>query len=146
MAEQHGGMRRPAKPAPVSGPGRLARRTDGGAGEQTRAQMTGMGYGENADFMDIQSSAPLAAAPSVPTTRMRNSPTGQSAAATPTPLFAPSERPEEPVTAGVPFGPGPGPVETVPQGRLADVFRRMAMQGNGDDARELYELAQRLGW
>lgn len=35
------------------------------------------------------------------------SPTGQTAAATP--LFAPTARPEEPVTAGAPFGPGPGP-------------------------------------
>jgi hypothetical protein len=29
--------------------------------------------------------------------------------APPTPLFAPTERPDEPITAGAPFGPGPGP-------------------------------------
>lgn len=106
MAEQHGGYRRPLKPSPVAMPGALSRRTDGGPA-QTTVPMTGAAYGENADFNDIQSSAPLAAAPSVPNARMRNSgPTGQSAAATP--LFAPTGRPDEPVTAGAPVGPGPG--------------------------------------
>lgn len=107
MAEQHGGPRTPRQPAPVSGPGQLARRTDGGP-QQTAVPMTGMAYGENADFNDIQSSAPMAAAPTVSNARVRNtSPTGQSAAATP--LFAPSGRPNEPVTAGAPFGPGASP-------------------------------------
>lgn len=112
MANGHGGMRRPNNPAPVSGPGRLSQRTDGGP-QQTQARMSGMPYGENADFMDIQSSAPMAAAPSVPTTRMRNeSPTGNGAAATP--LFAPTGRPDEPITAGSQVGPGEGPVNTNP--------------------------------
>ncbi len=107
MANGHGGPRTPSNPAPVSAPGRLSRRTDGGP-QQTPAQMTGMAYGENADYMDIQSSAPLAAAPSVTNARSRNTvPTGQSAAATP--LFTPTQRPTEPVTAGAPFGPGAGP-------------------------------------
>lgn len=107
MAEQHGGRRTPRNPAPVSGPGRMSRRTDGGP-QQTTVPMTGMGYGENADFNDMQSAAPMAAAPTVSNTRTRNtSPTGQSAAATP--LFSPTQRPDEPVTAGAPFGPGPGP-------------------------------------
>ena len=106
MANSHGGARTPSNPAPVSGPGRLARRTDGGP-QQTQAQMTGLPYGENQDYMDMQSSAPMAAAPSVPTTRSRNTvPTGQSAAAIP--MFAPTGRPDEPVTAGADVGPGPG--------------------------------------
>lgn len=104
---EHGGKRTPSNPAPVSGPGRMSRRTDGGP-QQTTVPMTGMGYGENADFNEMQSAAPLAAAPSVSNTRTRStSPTGQRAAATP--LFAPTQRPEEPVTAGAPFGPGAGP-------------------------------------
>lgn len=107
MAEQHGGARTPRNPAPVSGPGQLARRTDGGP-QQTTTPMTGMAYGENADFNDMQSSAPLAAAPTVSNTRARStSPTEQRAAANP--LFAPTQRPNEPVTAGAPFGPGAGP-------------------------------------
>ena len=43
MAEQHGGKRTPRNPAPVSGPGRLSRRTDGGPA-QVNAQMTGRRY------------------------------------------------------------------------------------------------------
>lgn len=106
---EHGGKRTPRDPAPVSGPGRMSRRTDGGP-QQTTVPMTGMGYGENADFNEMQSAAPLAAAPAVSNTRARStSPTGQRAAATP--LFAPTQRPEEPITAGAPFGPGPGPEE-----------------------------------
>lgn len=101
MADGHGGARTPRNPAPVSGPGRLSKRTDG----QTTVPMTGMGYGENADFNDIQSSAPLSASPSLRA--------GAVEAAAPrtevTPLFAPTARPDEPITAGAPFGPGAGP-------------------------------------
>lgn len=53
------------------------------------------GYGEQKDFLGIQKGAPLSG----------------SAKAMPkiTPLDAPTERPDEPVTAGAPSGPGPGP-------------------------------------
>lgn len=145
MSNGHGGARTPNNPAPVSGPGRLARRTDGGVGQQTTVPMTGMGYGENADFNDIQSAAPLAAAPTAPNMRSRTSrPAGQSGAAA-APLFSPTQRPDEPVTAGAPFGPGAGPA-VVPQQTLTDIYRRMAMNDESGDAMELFELAQRLGW
>lgn len=141
----HGGVRIPANPAPVSGPGRLSRRTDGGVGQQTTVPMTGMGYGENADFNDIQSAAPLAAAPTAPNMRSRNSvPAGQSGAAA-APLFSPTQRPDEPVTAGAPVGPGAGPA-VMPKQTLTDIYRRMAMNDDSGDAMDLFELAQRLGW
>lgn len=147
MAEQHGGKRTPRNPAPVSGPGRMSRRTDGGP-QQTTVPMTGMGYGENADFNEMQSGAPLAAAPTVSTTRTRNmSPTGQRAAATP--LFAPTQRPDEPVTAGAPFGPGPGPAPMTAQqerATLTALLQRVSAQDNSGDAEFLAALAQRLGW
>jgi predicted lipid-binding transport protein (Tim44 family) len=124
MAEQHGGARTPRNPAPVSGPGQLSRRTDGGP-QQTTVPMTGMAYGENADFNDMQSAAPMAAAPSVSNTRTRNtSPTGQRAAATP--LFSPTQRPDEPVTAGAPFGPGAGP--SMPEMAPQDADMQMLKQ------------------
>ena len=106
MAEGHGGMRRPNNPAPVSGPGRLSRRTDG----QGARYMTGGEYGEGQEMMDLQTSAPMSKT-EAPAARPRAS-RGQAAAAEiarPTPLFAPTERPDEPITAGAPFGPGPGP-------------------------------------
>jgi hypothetical protein len=115
MANGQGGMRRPQNPAPVSGPGQLSRRTDGGP-QQVQAEMSGMPYGENMEFEAIQSSAPMSASPSAASPRARQRSAGaagrQAAGMGATPLFAPTQRPDEPVTAGAPFGPGPGPMAT----------------------------------
>lgn len=105
MAEQQGGYRRPSNPAPVSGPGALSQRTDG----QGARYMSGGQYGEGQELMELQTAAPMSKAPAQP--RMRQGrPSGQvvEEGARPTPLFAPTERPDEPITAGAPFGPGPG--------------------------------------
>lgn len=106
MAEGRGGYRRPSNPAPVSGPGALSQRTDG----QGARYMAGGEYGEGQEMMDLQTSAPMSESPSpAPAPRGRAS-RAQAApeGVRPTPLFAPTERPEEPITAGAPFGPGPG--------------------------------------
>jgi hypothetical protein len=105
MAENRGGYRKPENPAPVSGPGKMSRRTDGGPTDmkQPMQEVTGMGYGENQELNEIQASAPLSAAPSVPTSAPMMAPQPL-----PTPLTAATERPMEPVTAGLPFGPGMG--------------------------------------
>ena len=106
MANGQGGMRTPRNPASVSGPGRLSRRTDGGP-QQTQATMTGMPYGENAEFNTLQGQAPMSAAGQTTARAPRPKPGrgGESAV----PLFSPTQRPDEPVTAGAPFGPGEGP-------------------------------------
>lgn len=83
----------PSKPAPVSGPGALSRRTDGGPGQPTR-QLPGAAYGEQKDFRAIQGGAPMA----------QDRP-----ARTVMPLTEGSTRPDEPITAGSPSGPGGGP-------------------------------------
>ena len=106
MAEQQGGYRRPSNPAPVSGPGALSRRTDG----QGARYMAGGEYGEGQEMMDLQTSAPMSQAPSAPRpSRARGAGQIVEEGMRPTPLFAPTERPDEPITAGAPFGPGPGP-------------------------------------
>ena len=112
MAEQQGGYRRPSSPAPVSGPGALSRRTDGRQGAR---YMSGGEYGEGQEMMDLQTSAPMSEAPAQPRPR-RGQGAGQvmEEGPRPTPLFAPTERPDEPITAGAPFGPGPGPAESAP--------------------------------
>ena len=147
MAEQHGGLRRPSNPAPVAMPGALSRRTDGGP-SQTTVPMTGMAYGENADYNDIQSSAPMAAAPTVSNARARkSSPTGQGAAATP--LFAPTGFPDEPVTAGAPFGPGPGPMPEMPMASrvsLTETLRKVASTTRDPRMVALLAVAERRGW
>lgn len=95
MAQQ-GGYRKPNNPAPVSGPGALSQRTDGGpADTQAAKYISGLPYGEGQAMMDIQGAATMAG-------------TGMSAPAPIIPLSAPSQRPNEPVTAGVNGGEGPG--------------------------------------
>lgn len=97
MANQHGGYRRPSDPAPVSGPGALSQRTDGGA---TQAPMLASGgaYGERQEMQGLQSGAPLQGGGAGPAT----------AGPTPVPLDAPTTRPDEPVTAGADAGAGIG--------------------------------------
>lgn len=99
MAE-HGGYRRPSKPAPVSGPGKYSRRTDG----QPIRSLSDADYGEQQTFRDIQASAPMASAP-------RASGGGGSSMdmlAGITGLDASSAMPGQPVTAGAALGEGPG--------------------------------------
>lgn len=116
MAEGRGGYRRPANPAPVSGPGALSQRTDG----QGARYMAGGEYGEGQEMMDLQTSAPMSQAPEARSAAPRGRNARQvvrEEMARPTPLFAPTERPDEPITAGAPFGPGPG---AAPQLSVAD--------------------------
>lgn len=111
MAKQ-GGYRRPANPAPVSGPGKLSRRTDGGPSSKSAVQgvreMSGGGkYGERKALEEAQAGAPMAGNPVV-----AKAPAIPSAAPSAGPvagLFDPTQRPEEPVTAGLPVGPGETP-------------------------------------
>jgi hypothetical protein len=128
MAENRGGYRKPETPAPVSGPGKLSRRTDGGPTDmkQNQVEITGMGYGENKEMNEIQAQAPLAAAPSVPTAPMEMNIT--SSAPAPIPLSAPTERPSEPVTTGMDFGPGNGSeMIAVPKQTLDENDRQRAL-------------------
>ena len=92
-----GGYQAPANPAPTSGPGALSQRTDGGPADTQAAQyVSGLPYGEGQALMQMQGAAPMAAAPQMP------------ASAPIVPLNAPTQRPDEPVTAGADAGPGPG--------------------------------------
>ena len=97
MANGQGGYRKPSKPAPVSGPGKLSRRTDGGP--QSMRLASGGKYGERKEMAEMQSSAPMQGGTPTPSPSMP-SVTG---------LFEPTQRPNEPVTAGNILGPGPGP-------------------------------------
>lgn len=96
MANGHGGYRKPSNPAPVSGPGKLSRRTDGGPGQPVR-DLPDAKYGENKAFREAQQAAPMSQTRSVLPDLSQIIPFG-----------APSTRPEEPVTAGLPTGAGAG--------------------------------------
>jgi hypothetical protein len=133
MAEQ-GGYRQPANPAPVSGPGALSERTDGGAVEgmtppQAKQDWTGLPYGDNKAVNDQQSGADLAGNP-VP---QMPSPV--------VPLNAPTQRPDEPVTTGIPLGPGAG-TESRPLPNqaptLIDTIRHLTQYDPSGDAELVY--------
>lgn len=112
MAKQQGGYRRPANPAPVSGPGKLSRRTDGGPSSKSAVQgvremSSGGNYGERKALQEEQSAAPMAGNPVMGTAPAMQSSTPVAGPATG--LFDPSKRPGEPVTAGLSVGPGESP-------------------------------------
>ena len=91
-----GGKRTPANPAPVSGPGALSRRTDGGPSQPIRVP-TGGAYGQAQALETQQQAAPLAAG-------RANRPgmaTPAGPAASPASVFAPTQRPGEPPLTGV---------------------------------------------
>jgi hypothetical protein len=73
-----------------SGPGKFSKRTD----RQAPKQLPNAAYGEQKQFQAEQAGAPMAKAPNPMEDVI--------------PLGAPTRRPDEPVTAGVDSGPGPG--------------------------------------
>lgn len=92
---QHGGYRQPSNPAPVSGPGALSQRTDGGA-TQAPQVAAGGGYGDRKAMMDMQGAAPMQGGGNgVPREMLPK-------------LTDPTFNPDEPVTAGVDAGAGIG--------------------------------------
>lgn len=102
-----GGDRTPSNPAPVSGPGALSKRTDGGPTNPKKGQPvrtpTGGSYGEATELTGLQQGAPLGASPG-----------GESGIPLDIPLssgpgFAEdSAQPDVPVTDGAMLGPGAG--------------------------------------
>lgn len=73
-----GGYRQPNNPAPVSGPGMLSARTDGGAIEgmsQPVQQYTGGTYGQNKELRDQQNAESMYATPELPTAIELSAPT-----------------------------------------------------------------------
>lgn len=96
-----GGYQPPAKPAMVSGPGKYSRRTDG----QPTVQLPDAAYGEQKTYQELQAGAPLAQAGGNVEAAAQPPPVDLSGV---TPLGAPSQFSNEPVTAGADAGLGPG--------------------------------------
>lgn len=144
-----GGYQKPNNPAPVSGPGKLSRRTDGGPGsKQAMQQMTGGKYGENKALMEQQQGAPLAGSPT-PNPRV-SAPVQQTPV---TPLFAPTQRPDEPVTAGMPFGPGPEQIVGMQNlnnkaefASLSTSLLPLLKYDTTGSVKVLYDIAVKRGW
>ena len=88
--------------AGVSGPGKFSKRTDGLSFESTE-------YGSGVENTANKAGAPLAKTPDVRATSRSEMGMAPSQMEPVTPLYAPSERADEPITAGIAMGPGPGP-------------------------------------
>jgi hypothetical protein len=131
---QSGGYRQPMNPAPVSGPGELSQRTDGGAVDgmtQPAQRYSGFAYGENQGLEEQQTSAPMAGG-GMPFSL-----------ANVVPLDAPTMRPDEPLTAGINMGDGPGTEamrELVPNRApsLVDTIRHLTQFDPSGDAELIY--------
>lgn len=108
MAEQQGGYRRPNKPAPVSGPTSMSRRTDDGRKQAVR-YMAGGQYGEGKKILEQQKGAPMAGKPSTAPALRQQRPEPTVVPEEPlVGLFAPTQRPDEPISYGSDFGLGAG--------------------------------------
>jgi len=131
-----GGYRRPGNPAPVSGPGKFSRRTDGGPQQGAKVAPGGK-YGERKELMEQQQGAPMAAQQKVP-----NKAPGMDRKPLPlVPLTAPTQRPDEPISMGSPFGPGPGPEMLgfeKAQGKVSDVIGQLVGFDTTGELEELY--------
>ena len=88
--------------AGVSGPGKFSKRTDGLSFQSTE-------YGSGVENTANKAGAPLATTPDVRPTSRSEMGMAPSQLEPVTPLYAPSSRPDEPITAGIAMGPGPGP-------------------------------------
>lgn len=136
MAQQ-GGYRKPENPAPMSGPGALSQRTDGGP-TQAATYMPGMPYGENT--YDQQTAAPMAGA-----ARMPSPPTLPKVLS----LNDETERPDEPLTAGIDIGEGPGSeIMNVPNRSqsLIDTIRYLTQFDPSGDAELIYRTLTDQGY
>ena len=139
MSDGHGGYRRPRNPAPVSGPGKHSRRTDGGPGvtlKQAARYMQGDEYGESKELNDLAGSADLAAAPS-----HEDAPHPESAQPRNPELPDPTQRPDEPILTGVgeQYTPQMSPEE------LADAVRAAYVARPSVASRKLLEKIEALG-
>ena len=122
----------------VSGPGKFAKRTD--------LEFQPQAYGEGVEMAALKAGAPLAQSP--------KSPMLSQAPAVPTQepvtsLYAPSQRPSEPITHGVNIGQGAGTEALMMQNEIQgqyqsayDLFTAMAQNPNASPT--LKYLAQRI--
>jgi hypothetical protein len=142
MAENRGGFR---PTAPQNNPANVS--ATGGAGQsgtQPARYISGMAYGEGQATMQQQQSAPMAG-PNTPSAPSANP--MEAMLAPITPLSAPTERPDEPITTGMDFGAGPGSEAlSLPQERsLSEILSSMIDIDSTGDVQDLYNFVVSRG-
>ena len=125
--------------AGASGPGKFSKRTDMSLGSTS--------YGEGAETAALNTAAPKAETRGIADNvggRPRESLTPV------TPLFAPSERPNEPITNGIDVGPGAGSEALMMQSqfanrKLSDILAEMIPYDTTGEIQYLYQNALSRG-
>jgi hypothetical protein len=129
--------------AGVSGPSVYSKRTDIGTPEM---KMGSIAYGEGVETQAIKSGAPLGTTPdavSEPQDRLRPASVGPV-----TELFAPTTRPDEPITSGIDIGAGPGSnalMYNKTTEKLSDTLAKMLPFDTTGEITILYEQAASRG-
>lgn len=126
--------------AGASGPGKFSKRTD--------MRLPSAGYGEGVETAAIQGGAPMAKTPDVRPMSRSEQGIAPSQLERITPLFAPSQRPDEPITSGIALGEGPGPEvlgSTQRPEALSQILAQMLPYDTNGEIAALYEQAVTRG-
>ena len=126
--------------AGASGPGKFSKRTD--------MALPSAGYGEGVETAAIQAGAPMAKTPDVRPMSRSEQGIAPSQLERVTPLFAPSQRPDEPITSGIALGDGPGPEVLGSMQRpeaLSQILAQMLPYDTNGEIAALYEQAVTRG-
>ena len=116
--------------AGASGPGKFSKRTD----------LPSAYYGEGVETAAIKSGAPLATTPDVRPSQAPAVPAQEPI----TPLFAPTQRPNEPITSGIDTGEGPGSEALMMRRsteKLSDILVKMLPYDTDGSINILYQEA-----
>ena len=123
----------------VSGPGKFAKRTD--------LQYQPDSYGAGVEMDATIQGAPLAKAPKSP--KLSEAPTVPVEATPVTPLFAPTQRPDEPITTGIRIGKGAGEealmMKPAMGEKLSDTLAKMLPYDQTGEINVLYQQALARG-
>lgn len=128
--------------AGAAGPGKFSKRTD--------LNMGSIAYGEGQETANLMQSAQMAKTPDVKGMSQSEMGMAPSQLGPVTPLFAPSQRPDEPITAGIARGEGPGPevlgMNAIrPREKTSDVLARMLPFDTTGEIAVLLQEAQARG-
>ena len=127
--------------AGASGPGKFSKRTDMSLGSTS--------YGEGAETAALNTGAPKSKTRGI-ADDVGGRPANPVSQVPVTPLFAPSERPDEPITNGIDIGPGAGSEALMMQSqfaqrKLSDILEEMIPFDNTGEIVILYQDALSRG-
>lgn len=119
-----------------AGPGKFSTRTDGLSFQSPE-------YGAGVEMAAVKAGAPLAKTPDVRPTSLTEQGMAPSQLEPVTPLFAPTQRPDEPITSGIAMGPGPGPeilgMRPAPVEKYSDTLAKLLPYDESGEIAVLYQ-------